>query len=182
MRSFITLEFEKETKENIKKVQNIIRAKSIEGRFKYIDNFHLTLKFLGEVDSITIENIYTKLCIELKSFESFKLIIGGVGAFGLGDVIRTIYLDTKGETNKLFNLVKAVEGACQSCGFKKEKAYAPHITIAQDVRLNIPFQKLKQEIDEIYNEIICFDKVIIMKSEQIQGKRIYTPIKTIKLK
>jgi 2'-5' RNA ligase len=65
MRTFVTLEFDKKTKEYISGIQNLIRQKSMKGRFKYIDNFHLTLKFLGEADREQIDTIYDELLLKL---------------------------------------------------------------------------------------------------------------------
>ena len=54
MRTFIGIDFDIELKKKIRDLQSIVRENSQKGRFKYIGNFHLTLKFLGD---ITIEEV-----------------------------------------------------------------------------------------------------------------------------
>jgi 2'-5' RNA ligase len=181
MRTFITLEFGPEVKEKIAKVQKTIRENSQSGRFKYIDNFHLTLKFLGEADSNKIELLYDGLEKRLQGVKRFSVNLEGIGAFGLRETIRTIYIGISGDTDTLKRAAEAAEEAACSAGYKRENSYSPHITIAQDVKLRVPFEKLKEKLSGKFISNINFDRVIIMKSEQIGNRRVYTPVKTIQL-
>lgn len=180
MRSFITLEFSEEIKDNIAKVQSVIRENSEYGRFKYIDNFHLTLKFLGELPNEIINSIGKDIESEVSDENPFFINLKGIDGFGIGNTIKTIYIKVHGENEKLLlKLAKKVDGVCKKYGFKSEKTYIPHITIAQEVKLKIPFEKLKEELNYEFCKDICFDRVILMKSQQIGNKRVYTPIKTV---
>jgi 2'-5' RNA ligase len=181
MRTFITLEFDNDTKKKIADVQSIIKQNSESGRFKYIDNFHITLKFLGEIDSNKLKSICDELVENLKDEKTFSLILNGLGAFGSGEIIKTIYIKTEGEVSKLAHLAKIVDSAAVKHGLKPERSYTPHVTIAQEVKLNKSFDELQREINSGIFEEILFDRVVIMKSEQIGKKRVYTPIKTINL-
>ncbi|QCX32519.1 RNA 2',3'-cyclic phosphodiesterase [Caloramator sp. E03] len=179
MRTFITLEFDKDTKDEIVKIQKFIKDNSFSGRFKYIDNFHLTLKFLGETDLKTIELIYEDLNKKLKDFKSFKLNFSGIGAFGINKIIRTVFIKAKEPLESIQNLYYIVDEITSKYGFKSENKYIPHVTIAQDVELKVSFQNLCDKAISLFNKEILFDKIVIMKSEQINGKRIYTPLKVI---
>jgi 2'-5' RNA ligase len=181
MRTFITLEFDSETKKKIADVQAHIKHNSESGRFKYTDNFHLTLKFLGEVENSKVNLMYEDLAARLEGAKGFNINLNGIGAFGAGEVIGTIYLNIEGEVSELINLARIVDEAAVKHGFKSDRSYTPHVTIAQQVKLNIPFDKLRQETGSIMFNNIFIDKVVIMKSEQIGKKRVYTPIMTIGL-
>lgn len=181
MRTFITLEFDKKTKEEIIEIQRMIRENSYSGRFKYIDNFHLTLKFLGETDLKTIDFIYHDLNEKLHDFKGFKLNFSGIGAFGIGKTTRTIYLKVNDPLDSINKLFKIVDEVTALYGFKLDNKYVPHVTIAQDVELKIPFDEIADKSKSLFNKEIFFDKVVIMKSEQKLGKRIYSPLKTIML-
>jgi 2'-5' RNA ligase len=181
MRCFITLEFNKETKEKIAEVQKVIRNNSKKGRFKYIDNFHITLKFLGEIDEQKINDIYNDLLLELKNFKSFALNLNGIGAFGISNFIKTIYIKLTGQIQVLNKLAFIVDKVTTKYGFKQEHKYTPHITVAQDVELNISFNELEKILNKEFCKCVIFDKVVIMKSEQVFNKRVYTPLKIINL-
>ena len=68
-------------------------------------------------------------------------------------------------------------------GIKKEiKAYTPHITIAQDLVLKIPFEKLEDRVNFQSFRAVEIREISLVKSEEAGGKRIYTPISTFTLK
>lgn len=181
MRTFITLEFTSEIKNKIKEVQDIIRQNSFRGSFKHMDNFHLTLKFLGESTDAVIEGICRDLIVELEDFKKIQLNLKGLGIFGENRDINTIYIDVSGDVDKLSRLQGIVDLVSNGQGYKQEKRYTPHITIAQKVALKLPFNELCMKIkDEIASNIV-FNEVVIMKSEQLGNRRLYTPLKKIPL-
>jgi 2'-5' RNA ligase len=183
MRTFITLEFSCEIKEKIREVQTEIRHSSLNGRFKHIDNFHLTLKFLGETRNDIVRDIKDQLREALNEVRRLKVRFCGIGGFGTSEkTAKTIYIDAKGDIDPLKCLAGIVEEVTCSFGFKKEGRFTPHITIAQDVSLLIPFKLLKSSLSDVFNEEVEFDRVVMMKSEQVMNKRIYTPIEAIYLK
>lgn len=182
MRSFVSFEFTRETRSKIGEIQSVIRKNSEFGRFKYIGNFHLTLKFLGEVENSIINSIGEDIENVIKDENTFSIKLNGIDAFGIGETVKTIYIKIEGEIEKLSGLAKKIDNVCKEYGFRVEKFYTPHITIAQEVKLTIPFDTLKEQLNFEFCKNIMFDRVIIMKSEQIGNKRTYTPIKTIYLK
>lgn len=183
MRSFIGINFTREIKEDISKIQAQIRANAARGRFKHIDNFHITLKFLGEISGEQAEKIAGLLEDISKKREAFQLKLDHIGCFKGRQDIRTLYIGLGGNLPLLTQLNEDVETAVEALGFKREnRPFTPHITIAQDLTLNAPFEKLKDEIDMSKTGIIAVNKIELIKSEQIQNKRIYTPIYSYELK
>ncbi|GFR34982.1 RNA 2',3'-cyclic phosphodiesterase [Thermobrachium celere] len=176
MHTFITFDFDRETKEKIYRIQSKIKEGSIKGRFKYIDNFHLTIKFLGETDETKIGLIYQDLLRKLKGKPKISIYLKGLGSFGKGEVIKTIYLKCHGELDKVYEIAKEVDKITSNYGFKMENRFTPHVTIAQEVLLKDSFEELQISLEDEKIDNIILDKVIIMKSEQKNGKRIYTPL------
>ena len=67
MRSFIALEFDEKLKDKLSNIQSNIKEEAIKGSWVPYDNFHLTLKFLGNIKlegmpkiDKSIKNICTK--------------------------------------------------------------------------------------------------------------------------
>ncbi|MDF2839554.1 MAG: 2-5 ligase [Clostridia bacterium] len=177
MRSFIGINFSKAVKEDIITIQEQVRSNASKGRFKHVDNFHITLKFLGEIEQQQSEEIAKKLEVLAAQYSSFELSLKEIGQFKGRDKIRTLYIGLGGNIEALKRLNQATEGAMEALGFKKEtRPYTPHITISQDLTLNIPFEKLEKQIDMESTGIIYVNKIELIKSEQIKNKRIYTPI------
>lgn len=177
MRSFIGINFSSETKEDLSKIQRQIRDHAIKGRFKHVDNFHITLKFLGEIENQQSEEIAKKLEKIAGKQKSFELKLQGIGQFKGRENIRTLYIGLGGDIDALKRLNEDIEVAMEILGFKKEgRPYTPHITISQDLMLDIPFEELKRQINMSSTHTIYANKIELIKSEQIQNKRIYTPI------
>ncbi|MCQ1529994.1 RNA 2',3'-cyclic phosphodiesterase [Lutispora saccharofermentans] len=182
MRTFIGIDFDVKVKDGIKAVQSIVRESSRKGRFKYMGNFHLTLKFLGEISEEQIPSINKVLEASAKEVGSFGLNIEDIGFFGGKGNIRTLWLGLGGSLASLDLLYKKIEEGLEGCGFDKEKRpYMPHITIAQDLILKTGFAELRESIDLKDIPVIDAEEVSLIKSEEIQGKRIYTPISTFRL-
>ncbi|HHY78397.1 MAG TPA: RNA 2',3'-cyclic phosphodiesterase [Clostridiales bacterium] len=182
MRTFIGIDFDFKIKDRICSLQFIVRENSKKGRFKYIDNFHLTLKFLGEINIEEIPIINQVLENSAQKVGPFQLKVNKLGFFGGESIIRTLWLGLDGDLESLINLYEEIEDGLGSFGYKKEKRpYTPHITIAQDLLLNIDFKQLERLIDLSTIPVIDVNEVSLIKSEQIKGKRVYTPISTYRL-
>lgn len=183
MRSFIGIHFSSETKEDLGKVQRKVRDYSSKGRFKHVDNFHITLKFLGEIENQQSEEIAKKLEEIAGKQKSFELVLQEIGQFKGRENIRTLYIGLGGNIDALKRLNEETETAMTLLSFKKERRpYTPHVTLAQDLVLDISFEELKKHIDLSGTHTIYVNKIELIKSEQIQNKRIYTPICSYELK
>jgi 2''-5'' RNA ligase len=182
MRAFIGIEFDRALKKSMIDIQNKIKENSIKGRWKYIDNFHLTLKFLGEVDEDVLFSIHKDMKYEIQNIDSFNLVTGGIDFFMGRESLRVVYLKVKDESNELNGVFNLVEECCINCGIPKEKRrYTPHITIAQDVVLKdsaCNFKELNLYIPALK---IPVREVSIIKSEQLDNKRVYTKILSVPL-
>ncbi len=102
------------------------------------ENFHLTLRFIGEVDPVRAEEIdHTLAAIRAPAFD---LCLAGVGTFARSG--RAVALWAGTERNEALERLQAkIETALQRAGIGAEKRrFAPHVTLA---RLdNVPEAKL----------------------------------------
>ncbi|MDF2892357.1 MAG: 2-5 ligase [Clostridia bacterium] len=183
MRSFVGINFSSEVKEDLGRIQKQIRSNAVKGRFKHVDNFHITLKFLGEIEQQQSVEIAKKLEEIAKKHRGFELRLQEIGRFKGRENIRTLYIGLSGKVDALQKLNEDTEAALALLGFKKEgRPYTPHITISQDLILNIPFEELQAQVDLSSTHTIYVSKIELIKSEQIQNKRIYTPIYSYELR
>ena len=183
MRAFIGADFNRDIKDSIAGIQHIVRENSEKGRFKYVGNFHLTLKFLGEVQQTKTSDIGRSLNNIALKHRKIHLNIDKIGYFDGKGSIHAIWLGFSGELDKLGALYSDIDEEMHRLGMKKEiKKYTPHITIAQDLILKIPFEKLKEKVDFKSFNIVEIKEISLVKSEEAEGKRIYTPISTFGLR
>lgn len=175
MRAFIGIDFENEIKNGILELQQRLKKYAVKGRWKHFDNFHLTLKFLNEIDSKQ-QQLINKTLINLCSKQQpFGLQISGLGIFNGRDSIRVIWLGLAGDISALNSLQRSIECELAPLGFAQDKrSYNPHITIAQDVVFECGFDEIKKSIGKFELNSSIVDSIYLFKSEQVQNKRIYT--------
>ena len=94
------------------------------------DNLHLTLKFIGEVDTPLADDITEAL--SAIRVEPFILALKDVGCFPGHRRPRITWVGAGGGHPRLFQLQGKVENTLTALGIEPEKrAYSPHITIAR---------------------------------------------------
>lgn len=178
-RLFIGVDFSEEIKDEIYNFQKELK-KNINGNIKWVEreNFHLTLKFLGEVSEELISDI-EEIMIEVSNYvEPFYLILHGFGAFPSTSNPRVLWIGVKDEINALKILFDLLERRLVKKGFmKEEKPFSPHLTLGRvkgrDVSIlgSFSFSEKKVFVDEI----------ILFESRLTQEGPIYNPIFRIKL-
>jgi 2'-5' RNA ligase len=106
------------------------------GRWRPLEAFHITLKFIGDVQ----EPVAAELDEALAQIEApaFDLELAGVGHFGEGVEIHAVWAGV-GESRDLRQLAKANERAAREVGLKPEsRLYTPHVTLAYLKRPSVP--------------------------------------------
>ena len=137
MRIFVSIDIPEEARYKIKKIQEALPE--FYGKKTELENLHLTLKFLGEVDEEKVELIKDKLK-EIK-FERFEAEIDLIGVFS-EKFVRIVWLHLKGAEE----LQKKIDEKLESL-FEPEKRFMSHLTIARVKELKdkkLFLEKLKE--------------------------------------
>lgn len=173
-RVFIAIEFNESIKGYLHKVQDMVKEESSAGNFTSEDNFHLTLKFIGEAEADRIEAI--KGCIDDVALvhNRFKLNFDRLGNFPRGN--RSIVWIGIRESELLLKLQAALEASLEKAGFPKDdKKFTAHITLVRQAALKVDFRRLKEKV-EIEAADIAADKISLMESTRVDGRLRYIPI------
>ncbi len=124
LRLFVGIEFPPELKLRLSLLQSGLAGA------RWIDpgNFHLTLRFIGEVDEGLAADIDEAL-LRLKA-RPFSLQLCGVGVFG-GDRLRTLWVGVERDA-ALSTLQGKIEQALIRAGLPPEpRKFSPHVTLAR---------------------------------------------------
>jgi len=124
LRLFVGIEFPPELRLRLSLLQSGVAGA------KWVDpgNFHLTLRFIGEIDEGTAADVDEAL-LRLKA-RPFSLQLAGVGVFG-GDKPRQLWVGVEREP-ALANLQAKIETALIRVGLPPEpRKFAPHVTLAR---------------------------------------------------
>lgn len=175
MRVFFAIEFDDEIKKYIKEIQDIIRENSLRGNFSREDNFHLTLKFIGEADGEILSRLKSSLDMAIQRIDSFSLNLKGLGTF-TKESRRIVWIGIKNEDRGLGKLYASLEDSLYKNGFARDiKGYSPHITLSRETLFKAGFEKELCKITVIPKEI-NISRVSLMESTRINGKLTYKAI------
>lgn len=131
MRIFVALNLPKKERDRIQRAARVLREGEIPVRWVDPDNFHITLKFLGEVRPERIAAIEEALGRVGDSTAPFTLGLRGFGAFPTIRKPRVIWLGVEASP-ELRCLKQDVEWALSDCGFEPEtRAFHPHVTLGR---------------------------------------------------
>jgi len=125
-RTFIAIEFSDEVIKEVARVQELLLGVKFTGKITELENLHLTLKFLGEIDDVVIEQVKTRLQ-EIK-FEKMKLKLGKMGAFSAHGNPRIVWVKVEGK--EIYELQKAIDEKLKDL-FPPEERFMGHLTIAR---------------------------------------------------
>ena len=153
MRCFIAVEANAELEQEFKKAQQELKTDC--AKQKFVDSFHLTLKFLEDVEENKIDKLISSLnTIQLPKFSS-KLKQTGV--FPNKNNPRVIWVGT--EEQEFIKLQKEIESKLAYFGFRADKRFHPHFTLSRVRSINdktcftnkinsISVEEIKFEVNE----------------------------------
>ena len=148
-------------------------------------NYHITLKFLGETSLDTYEKLrddFTRLSLNIGPI-GFKL--QGLGGFPGEARTRIIWCGLITDPAGMRTIYESIENVSEKHGFKKEdKEFTPHFTLARtrrDRKLpNEIIRYLSENKNKLYGES-HFRSIVLFKSElETQGAK-YTALEEIRL-
>jgi RNA 2',3'-cyclic 3'-phosphodiesterase len=131
LRAFIAIEFPDEVIKEIARLQELLRNKKFTGKFTELENLHLTLKFLGELDSETLGKV--RKALAAIKFEEFSTYLEYAGTFNHLGSPRIVWIKLGGAG--ILKLQKQIDSALKDI-FKPEERFMSHLTLARVRHVN----------------------------------------------
>jgi len=92
---------------------------------------HITLKFIGEVETEKIPQIQNKLKFVAKKFDEFEVMLKGVGVFRDFFYPKVIWFGLR-NCEKIESLKNTIENSLSDLGFEIDyRKFTPHLTIGR---------------------------------------------------
>jgi 2'-5' RNA ligase len=96
------------------------------------EKFHLTLKFIGQIDDKTLEELCRAVGEAVIRTNRFEAILGGTGLFPSTKNPRVLWIGLSGDDGEIASLAKVIDGVCEQFGIETEKRkFHPHLTIGR---------------------------------------------------
>lgn len=180
MRVYIAIDFEDNIKSYFERITSHIKNYCIEGSFTEKNNFHLTIRFIGEADDIQIYKIKEVIDKAVLNISHFELLVNNIGIFKRKKTnILWIGIEQNAVLSELHQELSTLLKESKIPFY--DKLFMPHITLGRRV--------LFHEDSEDLNNLIKFEKISIpvkaislMASKEENGKLNGVPIYHVNLK
>jgi len=172
----------KELLDQFRKFKSIFRDDNI--NWVPEDNFHLTLRFLGNTSRFQVEQLAERFVEVASCFDSFEFAVKGAGYFKSKGSPRVLFLKIV-DSEKLSALAGKIEEEVVAAGFtKEEKAFRPHLTLGRIKYLEnrSRFFSVVDDLPEILYQQVKVSSFIFYQSILHPQGPVYKPIKIFKLK
>jgi 2'-5' RNA ligase len=173
MRLFIAIDCNSE-KEYFKQLQSWLPN---DAKLSLTNDFHLTLKFLGEVMPHKIERV--RQALQAVEFSPFSFSLGTIGVFPDEKFPRVVWVGVEPKEH-VVELQKCVERALHGM-FEGEKRFHPHITLARVKHLEQPqgfIRKIKTMMVE--KKVFSVEKCYLVKSTLTPHGSVYEHILSVR--
>ncbi len=182
-RCFIAIDLPKTVKKDLAGIQK--RFSSWPTRVKWVEeqNFHLTLKFLGDVSELQIQVLEAGLEKVSSVHRKCQIKISGLGAFpGLKNP-KVIWAGVEDLNRDLYLLWSGIEKELAGMGFApEEKPFSPHLTLGRvkDPRPAPGFREIIQTL-ELKNYLIPVTEIRLMRSQLSRTGPVYSCFRSFPL-
>ena len=153
---------------------------------KWVDenNFHLTLRFLGETSKEQVEKVNRSLEKIAHQTENFSIKLSGVGYFKNKRMPKVLFINIR-EIQNLKNITGFIEAEVGRAAFELEnKAFNPHLTLGRIkfLKNRDKFIQLVNDWKEVEFQTINVNEVIFYQSILSSREPVYKPLGKFELK
>ena len=188
IRSFIAIELPEAVKTGLQQIQTELTLP----RYSFVkcvapEGIHLTLKFLGNISAQKVTEITRVMEQASQGVSPFQLQITEVGAFPNMRRPRVLWVDIRGEVDKLVGWQLRIDNGLVPLGFTKEaRPFTPHLTLAR-IRENCsPGDRLRfgETLDGSHVEVdyrFTVSSLNLMRSQLLPAGAVYSRLAEVKL-
>lgn len=177
MRIFVGVKIPSEIRSEIEAEADKILKHAISYKKNVSQNFHLTLKFIGEIEISDIVALDQLLAESLKDIQAFDVNLKDMGYFEKGNEY-VLWIGVKSGVGYLQEIHQRIDKKISDLFQIDRSKLTPHITVARKVVVdNVKTLSKNKTKNYTFN----VDEVIIYYSHRVDNVLTYTPLSKIKL-
>jgi 2'-5' RNA ligase len=187
IRAFIAVELPSFLKEELGRIESILKAGNTTP-VKWVDfeSIHLTLKFLGDIESSRVGEIIEGIKNACVGISPFELKIKGLGVFPNPARTRIAWVGLVDATDELSLLQRNIESEMEKLEYEREtRKFSPHLTLARVRDQATPDERERfgnlVTATAFSSERITVNSVSLMKSHLTKQGALYTRLGSIRL-
>jgi len=187
IRAFIAVELPDAVRAALSAVQGRLGVRQ-HPYVKWVDpgGIHLTLKFLGNIDTEKVSPITEAIARAAQGVSPFHLELGGVGAFPSPRRPNVIWVAVTGDVERLSSLQRGIDHSLVPLGFSPEsRPFTPHLTLGRlrERASGGERQKIGESLMTVKPEEVPFQagEISLMRSTLTPSGAIYSRLSSVPL-
>jgi RNA 2',3'-cyclic 3'-phosphodiesterase len=179
MRLFVAVDIPDRQKLSVEKAIQSLRL-ALVGAVRWVprENWHATLKFLGEVPDERVADLSSVLAAVTSAAPATTTALTDVGAFPGLNRARVLWVGLDDPGARLASLATALEVSLGEAGFRQEsRALHPHVTLAR-IRAPIPIARIVEKAGPyaLDREPFAVGRVVLYRSRLNRTGAVYEPV------
>jgi 2'-5' RNA ligase len=184
IRSFLAIELPKEIIGKLSEIQNNLKSSGSQIKWVRPESIHLTLKFFGNIEEKTVDDISQVLKKVTAKISAFVINVKDIGVFPNMSRPRVIWVGVESSGRTLDILHKETESSLKKIGFEpEERKFSAHLTLGRVKSLKDKRQ-LTEQIEKLKGcEVGSFrvENLFLFKSDLRPTGAVYTKLETFNL-
>ncbi|MCK4546096.1 MAG: RNA 2',3'-cyclic phosphodiesterase [Candidatus Eisenbacteria sp.] len=184
IRTFVALRLPSWVQKTVAEVQNRIHVPGIRVRWVEPENFHLSLRFLGDMPVDRLESVYGAVEKGCAGVRAFEVSLEGIGAFPNLRRPRVIWVGLERGREEVARLAASIEDCLEEVGFaREERPFKAHATLGRVKDFSPAVRMLGERAAAQHLEIdgIRVTRIEVMKSQLTRQGPIYTVLREVAL-
>ena len=179
MRAFFCVEIDDSLKQSLHQISRPLHKTAANVSWVKSENLHITLKFLGDIDSSLVGHLRQVSDEVVKLTQPFTYALDRLGAFPDERKPRVIWIGCSQLPTQLIELHSMLDSQLENMGFQRERHFEAHITLGRVKEDNKGrFEDLNERFQKIGN--FQFQStatgLTLMESQLTPHGPIYTPL------
>jgi 2'-5' RNA ligase len=180
IRSFLAFELPPYIKKNVAQVSGEIQKSGLNVRWIKVDNIHLTVVFMGNMDSEVLKAIGDDMMKVCARYGAFHISLNGMGFFPNRRRPRVIWLGLDGDLERMSHFRDDLQKQVIPFGVKEEKRpFKPHLTLGRfrkSRQTEIQLDEFLMKYGDLKSPVCPLDELILFKSDLKPGGALYTKL------
>ncbi|NTV58144.1 MAG: RNA 2',3'-cyclic phosphodiesterase [Deltaproteobacteria bacterium] len=178
IRSFLAFELPEDIKTIVTRVSGEARKSSLDVRWVRPEFIHLTVVFLGGVQSEQIPSMGESLGAVCVNHGSFSISLKPMGCFPNSRNPRVIWLGLVGDLERMSRFRDDLQAALSPFGIKEEeRAFRPHLTLGRfkkPAKRPTELEQMLAKYGELSSPVCTLDELVLFRSDLKPGGAVYT--------
>ena len=182
-RLFLGVDLPPSAKEECLRISRWLKQTGADVKWVEEANFHVTLKFLGDVKEGRIPEVTAACEAVSRDQPAFSFSLSGLGAFPSATAPRTLWIGAQTSGQPFERLAQDLEETLGRLGFEREeRVFHPHVTIG---RVRSPrnrvhlIEALHKETHGVFVPYLPPRAVTLFKSDLTPQGAVYTALATL---